>query len=149
MKTMTRTAIAGVGALALLAPAGALAKQHAARAGTDGAAKPRTFVFHGSVTSVDAAATDVTVRIGKGNAAARRFVGQELTFDLASAKLVVADVDGDGSVATGDVRQGDRVIVKLRAPRDVAADAPLSARQLVDLTSPPVDQDEAAAPPAA
>ncbi len=76
-------------------------------------------------------------------------MGQELTFDLATAKLIVADVDGDGSLAIGDVRQGDRVIIQLRAPRGVGVDAPLSARKLVDLTSPAASEgdDDAIAPP--
>ena len=149
MTNTTRNVIAGIGVLALLAPAGALAKESKARAGK-GDAKPRTFVLKGSVTSVDAAATDVTVQVAKGNAAARRFVGQELTFDVAAAKLVVADTDGDGSVAIGDVRPGDRVTVQVRAPRDVAGDAPLAARKLVDHTAPPEGEDDAeVAPPTA
>ncbi|MBA2637324.1 MAG: hypothetical protein H0U79_03725 [Solirubrobacterales bacterium] len=40
------------------------------------------------------------------------------------------------------MRAGDRVVVQARLPRNVTASAPLSARRLIDLTSPPVDEDE-------
>ena len=137
---MTRTIIAAVAGLALLVPAGAAAK---GRPPSDkGQAKPQTFLFKGTVASVDAAASDVTVTVRRGNRAARRFVGQAVTFDVAAAKLVVADVDGDGEAGAGDVRAGDAVVVQVRAPRSATAAAPLSARKLVDLTSPPVDEDE-------
>ncbi len=145
---MTRTIIAAVAGLALLVPGAAVAK--GGPGSGKGQAKPQTYLFKGTVASVDAAATDVTVTITRGNRAARRFVGQPVTFDVATAKLVVADVDGDGKAAAGDVKPGDAVVVQVRAPRNATAEAPLSARKLVDLTSPPVDEDETEdAPPAA
>ncbi len=139
---MTRTIIAAVAALALLAPTGALAKGGPKHRGGKAAAKTRTFVVKGTVTAVDAAATDVTVKVAKGNRAARLLVGQEVTFDVAAAKLVVADVDGDGVGAAGDVRPGDAVVVQAKLRRGATAQAPLGARKLVDLTSPPVEEDE-------
>ena len=146
---MTRTIIAAAAGLALLVPAGAMAK--GGPGPSKGQAKPQTYLFKGTVASVDAAATDVTVTVTRGNRAARRFVGRPVTFDVAAAKLVVADVDGDGTVAAGDVSPGDRVTIQVRAPRGVTGDAPLTARKLVDHSAPPVDEDddEAAAPTAA
>jgi hypothetical protein len=153
MRPMTHRIIASVAALALLAPAAALAKDgpkgepgkgHAkpkTSASGKGRAKPRTFVFKGTVAAVDAEGTDVTVAVTRGNRAARRFVGRQVTFDVATAKLVVADIDGDGAPDADDVRPGDAVVVQARLPRSVTATAPLPARRLVDLTSPPADED--------
>ncbi len=142
MTNTTRRIIAGAGALALLAPAGALAKDRADRGQGKGRTKPKTLVVKGTVISVDAAAGGVTVDVRGGNAAARRLAGRSVAFDVSAARLAVADVDGDGTAGLGDVRPGDRVLLQVRAPRDVAADAPLPARKLVDLTSPPEDDDD-------
>ena len=91
-----------------------------------------------------------------GNAHARKggFVGQAITVDLASAKLVVADTNGDGTLDVTDVKDGDRVLVQARIPRGTKFVAPaegeeiaeaIAARKLVDKTNPPVDEVEAGA----
>ncbi len=146
MTNTTRRIIAGAGALALLTPAGALAKDRADRGEGKGRLKPRTLVVKGTVATVDAAGGGVTVEVRGGNAAARRLAGRTVAFDVSAARLAVADVDGDGTAGLGDVRPGDRVLVRARVPRAVAVDATLPARALVDLTSPPADREDGETP---
>ncbi|MBA2637905.1 MAG: hypothetical protein H0U79_06755, partial [Solirubrobacterales bacterium] len=102
---MTHRIIAAIAALALLAPAAALASRpdrpsanrpdrpdrpSANRpdrpgAGT-GQAIRRTFIFRGTVSATDAAAGTVVLRVRHGNRAARRFVGLDVPFALAGAR---------------------------------------------------------------
>ena len=110
------------------------------------------FVFKGTFTAPG------TVQVVAGNAHVRKggFVGQAVTFDLASAKFVVADTNGDQSVNVADVNDGDRVLVKARLPRrteyTMASDSEIAeaivARKLIDKTNPPVeDVDDSAVTP--
>ena len=153
-RTRTRT-LAALSAAALLVPAAtAAAKPDAPGAGGKAKAEAKakvkkvktvTFVFKGFYQG------DSAVEVAKGNGHVKKLklAGQTVRLDLSSAKLVVADADGNG-VSLDDVKAGDKVLVQVRAPRNATAEAPLSARKLVDLTSPPVDEDEAEdAPPAA
>ena len=105
--------------------------------------KLHTFVFVGRFTAPD------VVEVVGGNAFVRRggFRGQQVTFDFASAKVAVADTDGDGVATLADVQDGDTVVVKARLPRRTrfvaAAEGetaePVIARTLVDRTNPPVE----------
>jgi hypothetical protein len=89
------------------------------------AAKPTSFVFKGVYKG------EGVVTVEKGNKHVRRagFVGTDVTFDLANAKVVAA----------GEPQAGDKVVVKARLPRGTKAPAtaPIAARQLVDQTHPP------------
>ena len=111
----TRILVAAVTAAALAVPATAVAQPGKGR----GAEKPAkvgkktqnvTFVFKGTFTAPG------TIEVLAGNAHARKggFVGEAITVDLASAKLVVADTNGDGTVDVADVKDGDRVLVQAR-----------------------------------
>jgi len=114
------------------------------------AAKGKTFVFKG----VYKGAGVVTVGSGNGRVRKGGFVGQDVTFDLSAAKLVVADSDGVPGVTLADVLAGDKVLVQAKLPKGTKAAAPvaaksdddaageeapagLKARKLVDLTRPP------------
>ena len=147
----TRVLVAAVAAAALAAPAAALAQPG------KGAEKPAkvdrkktkkvTFIFKGTFTAPG------TIQVLAGNAHARKggFVGQTITVDLASAKLVVADTNGDGSLDLTDVKDGDRVLVQARiakgtkfvAPTEGETSETVAARKLVDKTNPPADDTEA------
>jgi hypothetical protein len=127
------------------------------------AKKPVTFVFKGVYKGAG------VVTVAKGNSHVRKggYVGQDVTFDLATAKLVVADTDGVPGITVADVQAGDLVLVQARLPRGTKApvaeetaptatestdeavteEAPaaaeaIKARKLVDKTHPPVKSEE-------
>jgi hypothetical protein len=93
-----------------------------------------TYVFKGTYQGGDSVAVD------HGNAHVRKagLVGQTVTFDLASAKVAVADNNADGKRDLSDVASGDRVVVKSKMPRSEPAAQPFPARQLVDQTHPAI-----------
>jgi hypothetical protein len=99
-----------------------------------GKAKGVTYVFKGTYQGADSVAVD------HGNAHVRKagLVGQTVTFDLAGAKIVVADNNADGKRDVSDVASGDRVVVKSKMPRSEPAAQPFPARQLVDQTHPAI-----------
>jgi hypothetical protein len=156
----TRTLALLLGAAALAVPATAVAhggkghEKHAAKHVAKGKAKkPKKvmFVFKGTFTAPG------TVQVVAGNAHVRKggFVGNAVTFDLASAKVVVADTNADQVKDLADVKDGDSVLVQARLPRrteyTLPADSEIAeailARKLVDKTSTPVaDDDDDAAP---
>jgi len=151
-------AVLGAAALALPAAAGAHGggKGHEKKAdkvakhqskGKHGAKKV-TFVFKGTFTAPG------TVNVLAGNSHVRKggFVGQEVEFDFAGAKVVVADTNADGKRDVTDVKDGDLVLVQARMARktkhvepvvsempsetDESSDA-IAARKLVDKTNKP------------
>jgi hypothetical protein len=151
MKTRILAVLVGAAVLAL--PAAAIAEgkrpDKAAKHVTKKAKKPKKvmFVFKGTFTAPG------TVQVVAGNAHARKggFVGNAVTFDFASAKLVVADTDASGGVDLADVKDGDTVLVQARLPRRTEYTMPsdgevaeaILARKLIDRTNPPVeDEDE-------
>ncbi len=86
-----------------------------------------TYVFHGTITAVTPAGSidpvtlvattsdTVTVDVEQGNAAAKPYIGKQVTFAVDPADLA-------------DVQVGDEVKVQVKAPPNAAA--PLTARQL-------------------
>lgn len=152
-----RTIAVALGAAALAVPAAAVAQsghangkpKHAAKAHDKGGHKAKrsktvNFVFKGIFTAPG------TVAISSGNAHVRKggFVGQEVDFDLAQAKIVADDTNADGKVDAGDVTDGDKVLVQARVTRGTKYAAPvdgtvataLAARKLVDQTHPSEDE---------
>jgi hypothetical protein len=111
------------------------------------AKKPKkvTFVFKGVFTAPG------TVAVQSGNAHVRKggFVGQSVSFDLADAKVVVADTNGDAKLDVTDVKDGDLVLVQARVARKTQFAAPaegetaeaIVARKLIDKTNAPVDDE--------
>jgi hypothetical protein len=130
---------AALAAAALAVPTAAAAKNGGG--GKVKKAKTVTFVFKGTFTAPG------TIAVDAGNAHARKggFVGEAVAFDLAKAKVVVADTNADGSLDVADVKDGDRVLVKARIAKGTtyAADGDaVVARKLVDKSNPPVAEDE-------
>jgi hypothetical protein len=91
------------------------------------------YVFKGTYSG------DGNVAVDHGNAHVRKagLVGTTVSFDLAGAKIVVADNNSDGSKDLADVGNGDRVVVKARLPRTDPPGQPFTAKQLVDQTHAP------------
>ena len=105
-----------------------------------GKSKPKTFNFKGVVGAVEGDV--VTVLVKKANSRGRRAVTQSIQFDLAAARVQVADTNADGSATVADVTVGDAVKIQARLAQNVDLTAgPHAARKLVDLTAPPVDDD--------
>jgi hypothetical protein len=100
-------------------------------AGEHGASQGVMYVFKGSY--VDTATVDVAT--GNHHVVAAGLTGP-VSFDFTSAKVVVGDVNGDGARNLDDVAAGDRVVVKVKAPRTDPGDEPYAAKQLVDQTHP-------------
>ena len=136
--------------------------KHEKKAKKDKAAKGKTFVFKGVYKGAG------VVTVAKGNAHVRKggYVGQDVTFDMSAAKLVVADTDGVPGVTVADLQVGDELLVQARQARgtkavvvpveetatattdepvveDAPADDAIKAHKLIDKTHPPVkDSDE-------
>lgn len=107
-----------------------------------GRSKGKMTVFKGRVVSTDSSAGTVTVRVRHRNRWARVFRGEEVTFSLETARVLVADTDGDGTHGVSDIAVDDRVLVKARIARGAADDGtPIAALRLIDQTSP-YDADE-------
>ena len=139
---MTRSTIAAAtAALLLAAPAVAAAKggPHKDHESKGKGSRTVSFVLKGTY------AGDSTVAVTKANGPARKagLVGQTVTLDLATARVVVADVNADGARDLADVAVGDKVVVKVRAPKGATAADTLTARQLVDQTHKAGSSDEA------
>src|SRR3954470_2187041 len=93
-----------------------------------GKAKPKNVVLKGVVVSADA--TTVTVTVKKATRWGRALVGTDAQFMV--AKVVAADVNGDGKTDTLDLAAGDKVVVQARIAKTDTA--PFNARRVVDQT---------------
>jgi hypothetical protein len=141
-----RIIAAALGAAALAIPAAAAADPGHGKAKPKKAAKTVTYVFKGTFTAPG------TVAVLSGNAHVRKggYVGQSISFDLATAKIVGVDTNADLKVDATDVTDGDRVLVQARvakgtkyaAPAEGETAAAIVARKLVDQTGPPADEVE-------
>jgi hypothetical protein len=142
-----RTVLMALTAAALAVPAAAVAHPGAGHGhgkkiekvrGDAKKAKKVMFVFKGTFTAPG------TVEVLSGNSHVRKggFVGEAVTFDLATAKVVGADTNGDSKLDVTDVKDGDRVLVQARVARRTkyaeGGDA-IIARKLVDKTNAPVE----------
>jgi hypothetical protein len=161
----TRIIAVALGAAALTLPAAAVAhsghakgqEKKAAKEVVKGdhktkKAKTVSFVFKGTFTAPG------TVEILSGNAHVRKggYVGQDVTFDLATAKVVGDDTNADLKVDVSDVTTGDKVLVQARiakgtkyvAPPEGELAAAVVARKLIDQTRLPSAAAETPVPEA-
>jgi hypothetical protein len=158
-----RFAIAILAAAALAAPVAAEAKgspdpgpgqssRAGVRPGKSGDKAKRnltvTYVFSGTVVSVDAAAGTAVVKVTKVNHQRSSARNLTVTFDLTKAKITAADVNADTRATVADIAAGDRVLVHARLPlRTPDLTGIVAARKLVDHTHPvPETNDSTEAP---
>ena len=148
MSNRTRNVVAALGAAALLIPGAAVAApgKGKAPAKSDRSAKSdkrakskkvKTVMY--VVKGVYDADGDVDVTGGNKHTKRAQWVGENVEFDLRTAKLVVADTNDDQKVDLDDIKAGDKVVVQLKLPR-VLGDSPLVARKVIDQTNPPVEE---------
>lgn len=136
MSRMRRNLIVALGVVALAVPTAAVA--HHKEGHTKGKGKgPHgvAYVFKGTY------AGESTVTVTKGNSRVRKggFIGTTVAFDLADARIVVADTNSDLTRNLSDVQVGDKVLVKAMLPRKDPGSQPFDADKLVDQTHPPAD----------
>jgi hypothetical protein len=74
-----------------------------------------TYVFKGEVASVDG--DSVVVSVEKGNKFARSYAGQQVDFAVNGTTRIVED---DAKTTLSDLDEGDRAVVKVRAPKSGA-----------------------------
>jgi hypothetical protein len=135
-------AAGAVAAIAMMTAPLAGAKPHDDKPGNGHGPKGVAYVFKG--TYVDSATVDVTGgnkhvrKAGLADADPATTVG----FDFSAAKVSVGDVNGDGAADLADVTAGDKVVVKVKAPKGDPGAQPFAARQLVDQTHPAADETE-------
>jgi hypothetical protein len=110
------------------------ARSRTTRSGNGHGPKGVAYLFKGTY------ADSSTVDVDKGNKHVKNtgLLDTAVSFDLSAAKISVGDVNGDG---LADVAAGDRVVVKMKAPKADPGAQPFAARQLVDQTHPAADRD--------
>jgi hypothetical protein len=150
--TLTRRAATILLAGALAAPVAAQAKgkpdnghgRSSAAAAQHGKGRDKagrnpvvTYVFKGTILSVDAAAGTAVVNVTKMNRRGTSTADLTVTFDLAKAKIAVADANADHVAGLADVVAGDHVLLQARLPRrSPDLSGTVVARKLVDQTRP-------------
>lgn len=104
--------------------------------------KARALNVKGTVAAVGEGTIDVLVTGANHHGKALR--GQTVTVDVAAARIVVRDVNGDGEGDLADVAAGDRVLVQSRIAKGSAPDPaqPLVAKRVVDKGAPHVTGDD-------
>lgn len=103
----------------------------------------RALVIKGTVKATGDGTLQVTVKQSNHHGGALR--GQDVTFDVTDARIVVADANGDGTRDMADVAVGDRVVVKARIAKGETPDPaqPIAARQVVDRSAKADTGDDA------
>ena len=126
---------AALGVLALVVPVGA------AQADRGGKGKGATKTAQYNVKGTYAGDGVVSITKASGHARKAGWKGEDITFDLSSARIRVADTNDDGAQDLADVLPGDRVRVKARLPKRDPGAGPYVAQRLVDKTHPTGDSD--------
>jgi hypothetical protein len=145
-------------AMALLVPAGAIAKRPEGKpekGNKHGASKkthePKLHLasvnLKGTVTANDG--TTMTMTVDKAGGHAKACKDASLTFDVSEARIHSADNEPDGDVDAMDVREGDEVKVRtklalLKGKKTTCAAAEelaLLAKAVHNRTTPPVDDE--------
>ena len=139
-----------VAAMALLIPAGAIAKrpENKPAKGKTPKVKLVTANVTGEVTANDGATMTVTVAKASGHAKACK--GKSLTYDVSAARVHTADNDADGDMDAADVLVGHVVKVQgkvalskgRKTTCSVVDGTVLPARKVHNRTTPKVEVEE-------
>jgi hypothetical protein len=142
MSKQIKTAAAIGSVLALAAAPAALATKPAdpgsqGQGHGKGQSKGVAYVFKGAYQ------LNSQVAVDHGNAHARKagLTDGIVSFDLSQARVVVSDVNGDGTKDVNDLSVQDRVVVKAKLPRKDPGAGPYAAWQIVDQTHPDSSAD--------
>ncbi len=141
---LRRSWIVALGAAALAIPAAAVADpgnghgQGQGHGHGQGHSHLGQYVFKGTYGGTG------LVNVVRGNGRVRRagLVDTPVQFDLTTAKLEVADVDGSGVVDASDVQLDDRVVVQAKLPKGDPGAQPFVANHLIDQTNPAADDGD-------
>src|SRR5918998_680940 len=87
------------------------------------AKKGVSYIFKGTYVGAGV----VTVKSGNAHVRKGDFVGQNVTFDMASAKVVAAEFDGVEGITAGDLQVGDELLVQSKLARGTKAPAAAAA----------------------
>ncbi len=138
MSRFRRSLIVALGVAALAVPAGAIANQGASHGKANGHAKVHNvaYVFKGVYKGESNGESMVEVKAGNAHVKKAGFIGQTVGFNLANARIVVADTNNDGKRTLADVNEGDKVVVKCMLPRTGGFPSPIVAQRLIDQTHP-------------
>jgi hypothetical protein len=139
--TFVKVAVVAAFAAARVIPAAAMADagSHGHSPTTHGKANGKnkvhnvTYVFKGTW---NATAGTLTVKSGNHHVRKAGLVGQDVQFDLTSARIVVADTNGDGQRTLADLQDGDSLVIKARLPRTDPGTQPFKAKMAIDQTHP-------------
>lgn len=134
MPKKTRMIVA-IGVTALAVPASAAATPGNGHANGHGKTHNVMYILKGTYGDGGV----VSVSHGNGHAKHAGLVGTDVTVDLSSAKITVADTNVDGTADLSDVLVGDKVLVQARLPKGDPGVQPFVARHLVDQTNPAAD----------
>ena len=138
-----------VAAMALIVPAGAIAKKGDKPSKSKApAVKLVTANVFGEVTANDG--STMTVTVGKASGQAKACKGKSLTFDVSGAKVNTADNDADADMDAADVLVGHLVKVRgkvavskgKKTTCSVAAGTVLPAKQVHNRTTPEPEEAE-------
>ncbi len=138
---LRRSWLVSLGVAALAIPAAAVADPgnghgHGGGHG-QGSSHAAQYVFKGTYGG------DGLVSVDRGNGRVRQanLVGTDVSFDLTSAKLDVADTNGDAVIDASDVLTGDEVVVQAKLPKGDPGPQPFVAGHLIDQTNPAPDEE--------
>jgi hypothetical protein len=130
--------LVGLGTFALAIPAAALADPGHGHGHGNGHVPAVQYVFKGTYAGAG------VVSVDKGNRHVRRagLVDTDVTFELAGAKLEVADTNADTLIDANDLVAGDVVLVQARLPKGDPGTQPFPARMVIDKTNPAADDED-------
>jgi hypothetical protein len=135
---LRKNLLVALGAVSLAVPAAALADPGHGHGHGNGHVPAVQYVFKGTYAGAG------VVTVDKGNRHVRRaeLVDTPVTFDLAGAKLEVADTNLDTLVDANDLVTDDVVLVQARLPKGDPGSQPFPARKVVDKTHPADSGDD-------
>jgi len=95
-----------------------------------------TYVFEGTIASVDGTTSTVAVDVVEANAAAQSFVGGQVSFAVSEATKIKLD---EAKAALSELETGDAVVVQAKAPAGTTSfSARIISAQSAQVVSDPV-----------